>query len=134
MKQHLPALAHARDKFRADNRLDPHIYVPKHTEAAIVSSFREPEFCLENLLTGKRIPLVHKQVLIGRNPNLHIHINDLSLANKHAYIEINDSFSKAFLKDLGALHGCYINDIKVPSNGKRHIHHLDVLRFGNAAE
>jgi len=47
--------------------------------------------------------------MIGRNPNSKPFINDISVATKHACIEFNDGFTRAYLKDLGALNGCYIN-------------------------
>jgi hypothetical protein len=34
----------------------------------------------------KRIPLIHKQTILGRNPNVTITIDDTSIAREHAVI------------------------------------------------
>ena len=68
-----------------------------------------PDFVIVNLESSKRVPLVYKQTVIGRNPNLMIHVNDISVSSKHAEIELTDDFKKAYLIDKGALNGCYIN-------------------------
>ena len=59
--------------------------------------------------TNARIPLIHKQTLIGRTPTLPVHVQDISVSSKHAQIEMNDDFTRAYLMDLGALNGCFIN-------------------------
>tara|TARA_B110000285_G_scaffold173174_1_gene194016 strand:- start:526 stop:930 length:405 start_codon:yes stop_codon:yes gene_type:complete len=82
--------------------------------------------------TGKRIPLVYKQTECGRNPNCGIHVNDLSVSSKHAIIELSSDFKKAFICDKGAMHGCYINELKMGSMDKKRLQHNDVLRFGTA--
>ena len=48
--------------------------------------------------------------MIGRNPNLSIHVNDISISSKHAMIDINPEFTKAFLVDLSASNGTFINE------------------------
>jgi pSer/pThr/pTyr-binding forkhead associated (FHA) protein len=75
-----------------------------------LTKYEEPEFCLINLQSNRRTPLVHKVTIIGRNPNLLVQVNDVSVSSKHASIEMNDEFSKAYLQDKGALNGCWIND------------------------
>jgi len=47
---------------------------------------------------------------------------------------MSDDFRKAYLEDLGALNGCYINGLKVQENTKKRLHHMDVLRFGTAMD
>ena len=63
-----------------------------------------------------------------------MHVNDISVSSKHAILEISDDFRKAYLEDLGALNGCYINGLKVQENTKKRLHHMDVLRFGTATD
>ena len=59
------------------------------------------------------MPLVHKQTIIGRNSNLLININDISVSSKHAVIEYNLDFSKIYLVDQGAKNGCFVNGQKL---------------------
>jgi pSer/pThr/pTyr-binding forkhead associated (FHA) protein len=75
-----------------------------------------PEFELINMKTNKRLPITYKQTVIGRNPNLMIHINDISVSSKHAEIKVTDDFKKAYLVDLGALNGCFINGSKLQAS------------------
>jgi hypothetical protein len=58
---------------------------------------KEPEFYVINIINNKRIPLIHKQTVIGRNPNLSVHVNDISVSSKHATIELTHDFTKAYL-------------------------------------
>ena len=74
-----------------------------------------------NLQTQRRIPLVHKVTVIGRNPNLLVQVNDVSVSSKHASVEMNDEFTRAYLQDKGALNGCWINDQKVTANAKKRL-------------
>lgn len=101
-------------------------------EKAILNLFKEPDFVVIDLKKGKRIPLVHKQTVIGRNPNLTLYVNDISVSSKHAQIDLNDQFNKGFLQDKGAMNGCYLNDQKLPANGRKRLQHNDILRFGNS--
>jgi hypothetical protein len=68
-----------------------------------------PNFVLINMDTGRRIPLLYKQTVVGRNPNLMVHVNDISVSSKHAEIKMSDDFKKAYLLDKGALNGSQIN-------------------------
>lgn len=60
----------------------------------------EPKFVLVDLKTSKRIELVHRQTVVGRNPNLMINVQDISVSSKHAMIDINPEFTKAYIVDL----------------------------------
>jgi len=64
---------------------------------------------------------VHKVTVIGRNPNLLVQVNDVSVSSKHASVEMNDEFTRAYLQDKGALNGCWINDQKVAANAKKRL-------------
>lgn len=118
-RQGLRPIPLAKDKF------DTEVLVPTLSPAAqeLVArgAFREPEFFLKNLQTGKKIELVHKQTMIGRNPNLPVHVNDISVSSKHARIDANENFTKCFLQDLGTLNGCFINGQKVPADSKKRL-------------
>ena len=70
--------------------------------------------------------------MIGRNPNLSIHINDISVSSKHAMIDINPEFTKAYLVDLSPVNGTYINDQRLEPAARKRLHHNDILRFGNS--
>jgi len=56
---------------------------------AIQQMFKESEFVVINSQSGKRIPLVHKQTMLGRNSQLVLHVNDISVSSKHACFEMN---------------------------------------------
>ena len=70
--------------------------------------------------------------MIGRNPNLSIHVNDISVSSKHAMIDINPEFIKAFIVDLSASNGTFINDQRLDPAGRKRLQHNDILRFGNS--
>lgn len=76
----------------------------------IQSQMVEPKFILIDLKSGKRIELVHRQTVVGRNPNLMINIQDISVSSKHAMIDINPDFTKAYLVDLQAQNGTFLNN------------------------
>lgn len=75
---------------------------------------------------------MHKVTIIGSNANLLVQVNDVSVSRKHASIEMNDEFTRAYLQDKGAMNGCWINGNKVTANAKQRLQHNDVLRFGNS--
>ena len=101
-------------------------------QRAMLDKFEEPKFCLINQENKRRVPLVHKSTIIGRNPNLLIQVNDISVSSKHASIDMNDDFGKAYLQDKGALNGCWINDQKMAANAKKRLQHNNLVRFGNS--
>ena len=39
----------------------------------------EPNFVIVDQKTERRTAIVLKQTIIGRNPNFHIHVNDISV-------------------------------------------------------
>lgn len=94
-----------------DQVLLPKTRLPEHNvKAQIQSSMLEPKFVLVDLKTGKRIELVHRQTVIGRNPNLMVNVQDISVSSKHAMIDINPEFTKAYIVDLQAQNGTFLND------------------------
>ena len=82
--------------------------------------------------TNRRIPLIHKQTIVGRNTNLLLNINDISVSTKHAIIEYNNDFTKLYIIDQGAKNGIYINQQLVEPLGKKRMHHGDKVTFGNS--
>ena len=60
-----------------------------------MSAMPRKEFYLQ--AGNKKISLVNKQTIIGRNPNATIHIEDISLAKEHAIIQLNDQFDAPIL-------------------------------------
>ena len=101
-------------------------------EHQVLQLFRDPEFYLEHLDSGKRYAMFHRFTLIGNDANLPICIKDPSVSPEHACIEVEDS--RPYLIDKGAINGCYINDQRMMVNGKKRIVHGDILRFGNAED
>jgi pSer/pThr/pTyr-binding forkhead associated (FHA) protein len=81
----------------------------KQKEREVLQKFNEPDFVILNNQTKRRTPLVHKQTIIGRNINLLLHLDDISVSQKHAILEHNDEFTRVYLVDLGAKNGCYVN-------------------------
>ncbi len=41
---------------------------------------------------AKRIPLINKITVIGRNPSATVHVDDQTVAKEHAYIQLNEAF------------------------------------------
>ena len=81
--------------------------------AHLQGMLKDSEFAVINLSSKKRVPLVHKETIVGRNPNLMIQANDISVSSKHACFEMNKDFTKVFLCDLGAQNGCFVNGQKL---------------------
>ena len=73
---------------------------------------------------------MHKQTIIGRNVNLLININDISVSTKHAILEMNNDFSKCYLCDLGAKNGIFVNNQIMEPLTKKRLHHGDRVTFG----
>jgi len=46
---------------------------------------------------SKRIPLLNKLTVIGRNPNATVHVEDQSIAKEHCLIQLDDNFSSPVL-------------------------------------
>lgn len=46
---------------------------------------------------NKRIPLINRQTLIGRNPNAAIFVEDTSIAKDHAILEFDETMLNAKL-------------------------------------
>lgn len=98
--------------------------------AKIQTSMLEPKFVLIDMKTGKRIELVHRQTVVGRNPNLMINVQDISVSSKHAMIDINNDFTKAYIVDLQAQNGTFLNDQRLEAASRKRLHHNDLLSFG----
>lgn len=117
---------------------EPEVLLPKNPEVLrmmeqqILQKFTEPDFAIINLATKRRVPLVHKETVIGRNPNLALNVNDISVSSKHAKIEMNDEFSKAYIVDSGAMNGTFVNRQRLEALAKKRLHHGDVLSFGKS--
>ena len=90
----------------------------------------EPKFVLIDLKTGKRIELVHRQTVVGRNPNLMINVQDISVSSKHAMIDINPDFTKAYIVDLQAQNGTFLNNQRLEPAQRKRLQHNDMLSFG----
>jgi len=50
---------------------------------------KRPEYSLQ--FGTKRLPLLNRQTLIGRNPNATVYVDDHSIAKDHALIEIDEN-------------------------------------------
>lgn len=96
----------------------------------IQSQMVEPKFVLIDLKSGKRIELVHRQTVIGRNPNLMVNVQDISISSKHAMIDISPDFTKAYLVDLQPQNGSFLNNQRLDPAQRKRLHHNDLLQFG----
>lgn len=104
----------------------------KALERDIIQKFEEPEFAVINMSTKRRVPLIHKQTMIGRNSSLLLNISDISVSSKHAAIEYSDDFKKAYIVDLGAKNGVFVNEQRIDALSKKRLHHRDIMRFGGS--
>ncbi|MCW9023040.1 MAG: FHA domain-containing protein [Gammaproteobacteria bacterium] len=59
----------------------------------------------------KVFPILRGQMLIGQDPECHIHIDSLALAPKHARIDTKDQTS--ILVDMGGEQGTFVNQEKI---------------------
>ena len=82
-------------------------------------------------LGQKKIPLIHKQTIIGRNPNATIFIEDNTVAKEHAIIQFNEDFREPLLIDKGSVKGCQVNGKLIPKNGQMRLYNGDFIKFGN---
>jgi hypothetical protein len=73
------------------------------------------------------IPSVGRLV-IGRAPDSDIVLDDPAVSRHHAMVEVNEG--KAFITDLGAISGTYVNDTHLPSGAKSPLSHQDIIRVG----
>lgn len=83
------------------------------------------------MLGQKKIPLIHREITIGRNPNGTIYIDEPSIAKEHAIIVFNDSFEEPLLVDRGSVSGCKVNQKQLEKNSKKRIYSGDYIQFGN---
>ncbi|MEI8025652.1 MAG: GGDEF domain-containing protein [Pseudomonadota bacterium] len=64
--------------------------------------------------TGKRFILDNDLMVIGRNPDVEVHIDDSSVSRRHAEIVL--SGDTVTIADLGSSNGTVINDVKVDAS------------------
>jgi diguanylate cyclase (GGDEF)-like protein len=76
---------------------------------------------------GRRYPLGHKDVLVGRGDDADIRIQDNSVSRKHVKIEPTDAGYQ--VADLGSTNGTFVNDKQL--DGPQTLHDGDYLRVGN---
>lgn len=69
-----------------DARHGTRIYAAKPSVLKVATS--DLDFCL--LRGNKKLPLVHAENMVGRNPNYPIAVNDSSIAQHHATIKIEN--------------------------------------------
>ena len=76
---------------------------------------------------GRRYPLGHKDLLVGRGDDCDIRIQDNSVSRKHVKIEpAEDGYC---VSDLGSTNGTFVNDKQL--NAASPLHDGDYLRVGN---
>lgn len=74
---------------------------------------------------GVRFPLEQEKIVLGRDPQSDIFLNDITVSRKHAEIKI--TASEVMVTDLGSLNGTYVNDSRVE---KVSLQNGDVLQIG----
>ncbi|CDW76964.1 fha domain containing protein [Stylonychia lemnae] len=94
-----------------------------------LSGPQRKEFILQ--VGNKKIPLLNKLTIIGRNPGATIFIDDVSLAKEHANIQLNDQFDQPVLIDKGSVNGCTVNGKKLSKNSEQKLKNNDTIKFGN---
>ena len=83
------------------------------------------------MLGSKKIPLIHRQSTVGRNPNGTIYIEEPSIAKEHTLIIFNENFEEPTLVDRGSVSGCKVNQKQIPKNSKKKLYSGDFIKFGN---
>jgi pSer/pThr/pTyr-binding forkhead associated (FHA) protein len=74
---------------------------------------------------GLRYPLKQEKIVLGRDPQSDIFLNDITVSRKHAEIKITALEAK--VTDLGSLNGTYVNDSRVE---KSKLQNGDILQIG----
>jgi NADPH-dependent 2,4-dienoyl-CoA reductase/sulfur reductase-like enzyme/pSer/pThr/pTyr-binding forkhead associated (FHA) protein len=94
------------------------------TEAALV---HEPD-----RVTGLKLPEVllsqTKVIVIGRQPGVHLLIDQGSVSRRHA--EISYANGQYILHDVGSTNGTFVNDVRIEPNSPYILKPNDLLRFG----
>jgi two-component system, cell cycle response regulator len=101
--------------------------------APVAVSSKHAEACLVHIYPsgpdmGRRYPLVHGKVILGRTEGLDIRVQDNSVSRNHAIIETNTE--GCFILDQKSLNGTHVND--VPVRGAHLLVDGDYIRVGNA--
>lgn len=60
---------------------------------------------------GSEIELKEGNYIVGRDPEVDIFLNDITVSRRHA--EINITSFKAMIRDLGSLNGTYVNGARI---------------------
>eukprot|EP00967_Tisochrysis_lutea_P076554 scaffold103628_cov25-Tisochrysis_lutea.AAC.1 len=66
---------------------------------------------------------------IGRRPGSDLLLKSRSVSADHAEIEVSNTGRTAYLKDLGSLNGCFINNLRI-KDSREPLRHGDNVRFG----
>ena len=77
---------------------------------------------------GKRIPLKEARTSIGRTPEAHLFISEVSISRQHAEIISNGGSYE--IEDLGSSNGTFINDVKLTVRIKAKLKDNDMIRLG----
>jgi pSer/pThr/pTyr-binding forkhead associated (FHA) protein len=76
---------------------------------------------------GTRYSLVGDAVTVGRIPDNHIQLDDVTVSRQHAvFIRAGDRW---LVRDLGSLNGTYVNNERVEESVIRHGDDLQIGRF-----
>jgi len=81
---------------------------------------------LKNGEAESEVALEAKSMVIGRDANSDIQLNDLSVSRQHA--RVTNVYNECCLEDLGSTNGTILNDQTVT---KRMLKHGDLLRIGS---
>ncbi len=75
---------------------------------------------------GRRIQLSEQRTVVGRTPECHIFVLEVSVSRQHAAISY--TLAGFEIEDLGSSNGTYVNDVKV--SAKTLLRDGDMLRLG----
>ncbi|HUK56541.1 MAG TPA: GGDEF domain-containing protein [Nitrospiria bacterium] len=77
---------------------------------------------------GEKFPLSKEQMVIGRQQDAEIPIDDPMVSRKHAEV-VRESGDRVVLRDLDSKNGTFCNDAKV---GEKELSEGDLIRVGNS--
>jgi pSer/pThr/pTyr-binding forkhead associated (FHA) protein len=106
----------------------PPVAAKSETFAAEASPAAEPSLVVvKGPDTGERFVLDRREVMIGRDPDATIFLNDITVSRRHALVVVEES--GVTVEDLGSLNGTYVNGETVEKAILADGDHIQIGRF-----
>lgn len=115
-----------RESHSIDNLVGEEIIQVKYTEEEL-SDTNKPAFAFFKI-KDKRIPLIKDTIVIGRDKDADICIQDVSVSKKHGQIIKNNN--DFYITDLGAINGILINGKRLEKCAHYKLSDGDNISFG----